>query len=166
MKRDTRLYRLLNLLAAGNLEQAREARKAYEFPRNRLASYSWFGHVTGSGLVDEALGEAGALRRAVEAGTKITGGWGGRPKLVCAAALDSAAEPALQAIPWRSEVDGWLLVARAVRAELAGDRPAALEQWRAFKALPLNKRLLGSHEPNLHLEAFAAWRIAALAAAR
>jgi hypothetical protein len=163
LKADTRLYRLLGHLAAERIEEAKELREGVRFGRNRSCYSGWFGQGPGAGLIDVALGDGEALRKALEQGAKITSGWGGRSALVCAAALDPAKDAAVSAMPWRTEAGAWLLIAQALRAELANDRVAALAAWRAYAALPPMERLLEDQGPSVEIEAFAAWRRAVLA---
>jgi len=169
-KADTSLPRLLAMITAGQLEEARRLRGANGSTanRNRISNHGvfcpWFGAGPGIALIDAALGKADALRQALEEGARSPSGWGGRYALVCAAALDPAKDAAVSAMGWRTEAKAWLLVAQALRGELANDRTAALTAWRAYKALPMVERLLGeAHAPNLELEIFADWRIAMLA---
>jgi hypothetical protein len=170
LKADTRLPRMLQLLVNGRLEEARERRTALGYssthhaPNNHGSSCPWFGQTLGAAVIDAAFGDTGALRTALEEGATQTNGWGGRYALVCAAALDPAKDAALSAMGWRTEAKAWLLVAQALRGELANDRGAALESWRAFKALPMIERLIGEgHSPSVDVEIIAAWRIAMLA---
>jgi hypothetical protein len=163
LKVDTRLHRLLAHLAAGRLDEARALRDGLSFGRNRSCYAGWFGQVLGIAMIDAALGDEEVLRKAVEQGAGITSAWGGRCALVCAAALDPAKDAAVSAMPWRTEAGAWLLIAQALRAELAGDRAAALASWRAYAALPPIERLLEGHNPSVEVEAFAGWRIAVLA---
>lgn len=161
---DTRLFQLLEQLTIGDLAAARALRADAELSlrrNNATAFASWFGKCPGLGLVDVALGEPDALRRALERGASATG-FGGRMALVCSAVLDPAQEPALLAMPWRTEAEAWLLIARALRGELAGKSGEALDAWRAFAALPPLRRLLVEHRPSTEVQAFANWRIAAL----
>ena len=157
------LERMLEHLAAGRIDQARELRPTIELGASALDASPWFARFAGLPLVDLALGDAAALRRGLELGARQTDGWGGRVALVCAAALDPAREPALAAMPWRTEVEAWQCLARALRGELAGDRAAALAAWRSFAALKPQQRLLEGHLPSVEAEAIAAWRLAELA---
>ncbi len=161
---DTRLHRLIAHLIAGRVDEARTLREGLSFNRSRFCYGSWFGQVVGIALIDTALGDATALRKAIERGASMRG-WGGRCAMVCAAALDPAQDATLSAMPWRTEAGAWLHVAQALRGELAGDRTAALAAWRAFAALPPIERLLEGHAPSIEVETFARWRLAALAEA-
>lgn len=164
LQADTRLHRLLEQLTIGDLAAARALRPDAELSlrrNNATAFASWFGKCPGLGLVDVALGEPEALRRALERGAVATGS-GGRMALVCSAALDPEKDAAVAAMPWRTEAGAWLLVTRALRAELAGRTGEALAAWRAFAALPPLQRLLMEHRPSGEMQAFAAWRIAVL----
>jgi hypothetical protein len=154
------ILHLLASLAAGQTEQAREQRQNLRINGNRLVSSPWFGQIAGLGLIDEALGTEGALRRALVRGATIEG-WGGRCVRVCAAALDPSQDEVVRTMPWRTETEAWLLLGAALRAELAADRTAALTAWRAFTALPPTVRLLEGHRPSVEIQAIAAWRIAA-----
>lgn len=160
---DTRVHRLIAHLLAGRIDEARALREGLTFGRNRTCYAPWFGQGPGVAMIDAALGDANALRKALEQGSTITSGWGGRCGLVCAAALDPAKEAALSAMQWRTEAGAWLLIAQALRAELAGDRAAALASWQAYAALPPVERLLEGHGPSMEVETFARWRLAALA---
>ncbi len=158
---EVRFARLLAHLAAGRVDEARALRSDLEIPRARLWNSDWFAAVVAGPLADAAMGDDAALRQALIAGAGQVG-WGGRCAAVCGAALDPAKDAAVAALPWRTEVEAWLIVSAALRAELAGDRQAALAQWRAFKALPPLKRLLRGHLPSIELETTADCRIALL----
>jgi hypothetical protein len=164
--KDVSVFRLFDHLLAGRLEEALALRPLVEFNANRFHTTMWFDAVLGYGLIDEALGKQGALREAVERGTTIKTGWGGRVAPVCAAILDPTKEAEFEALPWRNETVGWRQIIRAMRGELAGDRTAARDGWLAFKALPFAQRLIDDHSLNETVEAFASWRIAALSAKR
>jgi len=159
---DTKLHRMLTLLKLGNVDDAKKIRPSVTGNTNALWSFGWFTHEVGLGLVDVTLGDPAALRNALERGAKVTGAWGGRQALVCSAVLDPAQDAAVLAMPWRSEADAWLLVTRALRAELAQDPAAALKAWQAFATLPTHQRLLDGNFLNLDLESFVSWRLAAL----
>lgn len=160
--KDVRLPRMLRFLAAGDIEKARELRSGVTGNLNAARFDSWFAHGPGLAMVDEMLGDASALRRALQRCAGTTGSWGNRMALVCAAALDPSKDEAVSAMPWRTEADAWLIIARALRAELAKDRTAALAEWRAYAALPPIKRLLAREFPCVEVEAFATWRIGML----
>jgi len=154
-------FRLFAHLAAGRIEEARSLRP--DCRGNTDAQYDdlWFAQGPGLALADVALGKPEALRADLERGV-TSEVWGKRYALVSRAVLDPAAETALLAMPWRSEAQAWLQVARALRGELAGDRIAALAGWRAFAALPAKDRILANNCLNLEVETCAAWRIADL----
>ncbi len=160
LKVDTSLHRLLEALLSGRSQDALALRQRIKPYRNRNCYVPWFLLMVGLPMIDEALGEAGALRKAIEHGATQTSGWGGRCALVCAAALDPAKDEAVIAMPWRTEAGAWLLIARALRAELAGDRTAAVASWQAYLALPPTQRLLETLMPSVEGEAIARWRIA------
>jgi len=165
LKADTRLPRLLHLLAQNQYPEAREQLAAAKhLPIRHHGCYNaWFGPSLGRALIDKTLGDTAALRTAVEDGTGKANGWGGRYALVCAAALDPAKDAAVSAMQWRSEAKAWLLIAQALRGELADDPVAALTAWRAFKALPMVERLIGEgHIPSPDIEVIADWRITVL----
>jgi len=160
---DATFYRILDHLANGRTAEAQALRPRVTFSGHRAAYSGWFGRIVGVALVDEALGTPGALRQGLERGASITSGYGQRSALVCGAALDAGKEAQVAGMVWRTEAEAWVLVAQALRAELAGERPAALAAWQAFRALPPIKRLLQGHSPSIELECVAKWRIAALA---
>ncbi len=68
----------------------------------------------------------------------------------------------LDELPARSETHAWQLVGSGLRAELQGEFAKARESYAAFVALPITQRLLGEHLPDQEVEAFVAWRLAAL----
>jgi len=158
-KAETIAHRTLACLMSGRVEDARVLRAKLTPNRNRGSNVPWFLLMVGLPMIDEALGETGALRRALEHGATQTSGWGGRCAVVCAAALDPAKEEAVSNMPWRTEAEAWLQIARALRAELAGDRVAAQAAWRAYVSLPPTKRLLEASLPSIDAEAIARWRI-------
>ncbi len=113
-------------------------------------------------LLDQELGQHEALRSAlVTAAAEPSPAWGGLLQQIASAALDPANEAGLQGTVWQSEAKAWILVARALRGELAADRAAARAAWSAFLALPMHERLLAQNEASAVLELCAAWRIAA-----
>jgi len=155
---DVRLQRLLAMLARGQLDEARTLRPAITGNLDRTASGSWFAQGPGLALIDAELGDGQALRRALERGAATGTDWGGRMSAVCAAALDAAQEPRVTGLQWKTEADAWLLVARALRAELASDRSRALAEWNALAALPMPQRLLDGTKPCMEVETISAWR--------
>lgn len=159
---DVRLYRMLEALAAGDMERAKVLRATISRPAVDYRR-DWFTHGLGLAMVDEALGSTGTLRDALLRGAGTTGTGGNRQALVCAAALDAQQDQAVTGMPWRTEATAWLHIAQALRAELAGDRVAAQTAWRAFAGLPPIQRLISDHFPSADIEAFARWRMAALA---
>ena len=66
--------------------------------------------------------------------------------------------------PYRAEAGAWLHLATGLRADIDGDAPAARAAYRAFQALPLEKRLLEDFTFSPVVERFVAWRLLALAA--
>ncbi len=160
---DVTLFSLLDLLRSGRLDKARTLRPQVQGNLDGRKDGQWFAAGAGLAMVDAAFGDTTALRSALQRGSTVTGAWGGRMAAVCSAALDAGSDAAVEGMPWRSEVPAWLQVTHALRAELAQDRPAALAAWQAFVALPGKDRLLDGNSLNLELEAFARWRIAALA---
>ncbi len=156
---DTGFPRLLQLLAAGKVDEARKLRSQVTGNTDRRRNSLWFAQGIGLALADVELGEAGALRDALQRGAVTGTAWGGRQALFCRAALDANADAAVAAMPWRSEADAWGLLARAVRAEAAIDTSAALASWQAFAALPAKDRLLDESCLNVEVELVAAWRI-------
>ncbi len=160
---DYGLFRLIASVAAGHSELAQSQRQDLRLNPTRLSFAPWFGQIVGLALIDEALGAHGALKPALERGAAISDGFGGRCALVCAAVLDPAKDAAVRDMPWRTEAGAWLCIVEALRSELAGDRAASLAAWRQFTALPPTARLLEGNSPCPEIEAFAAWRIKALA---
>lgn len=158
---EVRFNRMLNLVAAGRLDEAKTLRALITGNRNATGS-RWFTHYVGLPLVDVALGDATALRKALEQGAQVTGTWGGRMGAVCKTALDPASDDAVLALPWRTETAAWLAIAHALRAELANDRAGALAAWTAYSALPGTQRMLDGFFLEVDIEALAAWRIATL----
>jgi hypothetical protein len=159
---DTRLHRMLDLVLKGHEEDARLLRAGFTGIIDARRHSLWFVHYLGLALVDQALGDAQALENALRSGSKVTDAWGGRMELVCKAALDPSAEPALMAMPWITEAKAWLCIARALHAELSDDRTQTLLAWKAYTALPWSERMLDYYTLNVQLEAVVAWRIAAL----
>lgn len=68
--------------------------------------------------------------------------------------------------PIAAEGEGWWQVGTAMRAELDGDRALALASYRAFQALPMQRRLLEHQEPDPFVERFVAWRMMVLGLGR
>lgn len=61
--------------------------------------------------------------------------------------------------PVRSEAQAWLLIADALRCDLAGRTREAARLWSAFLDLPAQRRLLGDAEGEPTLERLARWRV-------
>jgi len=158
---DVSYYRLLLALRAGDLVEARRLRPLAHGNSDGHDYDRWFAEGIGLALADAALGDTQALRLALERGSHVRGAWGGRLQAVCGASLLPSDE-AIEKLQWTPELPAWRSVARAMRAELAGDRQAALDAWRAFRALPYTERLLEDRSLNIELEATALWRISAL----
>ncbi len=157
--------RLIAALGSGNEDAARtwRARVLPNFDqRNRT---SWFIGTVALPLIDQRWGRDGALRAGLEhARTELRLAYAGRAALVADAALAADGRAGWDASPLRTESEALQAIAAAVRAELAGDAAAALAGWRAFRALPMHRRLLDEHQPDIDIEVFAAWREVALAA--
>lgn len=64
--------------------------------------------------------------------------------------------------PIAAEAEAWWQVGTGMRAELAGDRVSALASYRAFQALPMQRRLLEHQDLDPFVERFVAWRVQAL----
>lgn len=161
-KIDIRLYRLLHLLSAGRTDEARALRPLLTINPGSGYFSPWFAHGPGLAMVDETLGATGALQKALESGAQTKGMWGGKMALVCAAALDPTQDPAVSAMPWRTEAGAWLIIAQALHAEVTKDAVGALADWKRFAALPPLERMLEGNGLCLEIECFSAWRIAAL----
>ncbi len=155
---DVRLQRLLGMLAAERMDEARALRPQVTGNLDPRDFDSWFAQGPGLAMVDVALGDDQALRRALEKGAAAGTAWGGRMAAVCAAALDPTQEERVTGMVWKSEAAAWLLIARALRAELAGDRGRALAEWNALAALPMPQRLLDNVMPCMEVETISAWR--------
>jgi len=157
----TGLSRLYADLAAGRIEQAQARRPTVIGNIDASVDSLWFASGVGLALADVALGDAAALRAAVEKGARVTGAWGGRMAVVCQAALDPAKDANVLAMPWKTEAQAWLYIAQALRGELAGDTAAAHAGWKAFSELPYLQRMLDGNCLNIEVELCAAWRLAA-----
>ena len=157
---DIRFFRVVDLLQKDRSEEARTLRPA--LVGKRWTNTCWFSHAADLALIDVALGDANALRKAMEHGATVTGAWGGRMALICQAVLDPTKDAAVSNMPHRSEAAAWLCVTQALRGELNKDPQAAVAAWKAFKALPMRQRLVEGHSVSARLETIAAWRIAAL----
>ena len=161
---DVSYFRLLTALRTGDVAAARLARPLAKGNRDAHVNLQgrWFAEGIGLALADVALGDAGALRQALERGSSQRGAWGGCKAAVCVAVLDAKRDDAIDKLQWTIELKAWRCVVRALRCELAGDRQAALAGWQSFKALPYIERQLDGASLNTELEATAQWRIAAL----
>jgi hypothetical protein len=76
-----------------------------------------------------------------------------------AAVLGRVDENLFMRQPLRAWVRSRWDLASAVRAELVGDRPAAVDAYRRFAALPPRERNLDSWQGDLVAEKFVSWRI-------
>ena len=65
--------------------------------------------------------------------------------------------------PIQAEAEAWWQVGTAMRAELDGDLGAALACYRAYQALPMQRRLLEQQDLDPFVERFVAWRVKTLA---
>ncbi len=149
-------------LAGGDQVKARAIRAAW-----KAESTAYREGYLSAGLVmpllDQELGNPSALASALaDAAKDQTPRWGGILRLVAAAARDAQAETELERTVWTTESAAWIAIARALRGELAGDRGAALANWRAYLALPAHQRMLSESEPHAALELCAAWRVEVL----
>ncbi len=68
-------------------------------------------------------------------------------------------EAAFRTQPATSAVEPGLILAQAIQAELAGNRTAARQAWRAYLDLPLNKRMWNILEGTPAVDRFARWRV-------
>jgi hypothetical protein len=68
-------------------------------------------------------------------------------------------ETAFRAQPATTAVEPGLRLAQAIQAELAGDRVAARLAWRAYRDLPLVKRMWNITEGTPAVDRFARWRV-------
>jgi len=82
-----------------------------------------------------------------------------RPHFLAGLIGGSIDRDAFIAQPIRAEAEAWFLVGTAMRADLDGDHTAALKNYAAFRALPLQRRLLDRSCLDPCVERFVAWRL-------
>jgi hypothetical protein len=159
IRRKLALPRLLTALAKGDGETVRTTR-AMVISKDLRQHNSWFEQAFALALIDETLGDKGALRRALELTVKERSRvFGGRASMVAAYALGRLTTEQVHATPWQSEADALLAIAVALRAELGDDPTAIRTAWQTYQALPWHRRLLDDELPVPVIELVASWRI-------
>lgn len=132
-------------------------------PTDLGATASWFAPVAMRPFVDALHGDRQALERQLRPllplleGVYSRTGWHVARALLGDAPVDSVSQ-----MPCRYDAPAWRLVTAGMRAELLGQPAEAQRAYAAFTSMPMHKRLLAQHQPDVDVEWFVAWRLRAL----
>ncbi len=155
--------RLMRAYETGDKQAIAVLRPTITWPRNLATNSFWFAGLAIAPMIDRLSGERSALETSLRRAVKEWGQvFGKRAWFLARAALGEATDEEVLNMPARSEAQAWLSLGQALRQEMA-DRPAeALLHYKAFKALPLQARLLDNNTFDTQVEDFVQWRLRAL----
>jgi hypothetical protein len=124
---------------------------------------SWFAVLAMRPFVDAMRGDVAALDQQLRPQLPLLDGVFHRSAWFVARALLGAAPPdSVAQMPCRYDAPAWQLVATGMRAELTGQGAEALRSYGAFKSMPMYRRLLDQHQPDVDVEWFVSWRLRVL----
>lgn len=126
---------------------------------------SWFAPVILRPFVDVLHGNPQALEQQLRPMLPLLEGIFSKSAWhVARALLGDAPVESVGDMPSRYDAPAWRLVAAGMRAELQGGIGEARAAYSAFTAMPMHRRLLNQHQPDVDVEWFVAWRLRALKA--
>lgn len=162
-KRELPGIRLMQAAERKDAQAIAIAEAQVALPRDLRGHEGWFAPVIARALIERWGGDAGALERVIrpQLGT-LSQAFGKRGWFLGRIVLGEIPVSDLDQLTAASERQAWTHLATGIRAELAGDREAALGAYAAFTALPLHQRLLALNVPDAEVEWFVAWRLRAL----
>lgn len=155
-----------SMLAAEQGDPAAYARLRGQLvmPSGLGGSYGWFAPAILAPFMDHLCGDATALEGQMRPRLDLLSGIFARtPWFLARAILGDAPVDEVLNMPTVSEAQAWRHVAAGMRAEVTGDRAAAVRAYTAFTQLPIHQRMLALHAPDPDVEWFVAWRLRALA---
>lgn len=155
--------KLMRASEAGERSTVAALRPLVVWPRNLSRYNDWFAGLVIGPMVDQLDGDAKALERSLQrAEREWTQAFAKRAWFLAMTGLGKASDAEVLAMPVVSEGQAWLALGKALRAEIAGDGPAALLAYRTYAALPAQDRLLDDNAPDVQVETFVQWRMRTL----
>lgn len=159
--------RCMQAAERGDTQTYLALRDQVRLPSDLRIVQGWFAPIFLRPFIDQLRGEAGACEAQLRPRLDLLSGICCRvPWYVASALLGDRPVEELRGMPLVSESTAWQALTTGMRAELLGQRAAAVEGYRAFAALPIHQRLLSGNTPDPDVEWFVAWRLRALQAAR
>lgn len=156
--------RMMQALEAGDEAAYRRHRDRIVHNPNLRGIGGWFPAEILRPFAAWTHGDAKALEAQIRPRLDLLSGVFARsPWFVGRAVLGDCPVDEVLAMPCVSEAEAWRAVAAGMRAEVQGDRSAAIAAYTAFTSLPVHRRLLSVNAPDPDVEWFVAWRLRALA---
>ena len=151
-------WRIISACESADAAAVRTALAALPAIADRRLQGNVFSHAVIAPMARRAIGEAEEPQRTWRA-TLDSWRWqhGQRMWYLISFAMGGQAD--LSGLPAASESEAWTAVGLGLRAEMAGSPAAAVAAYKAFAALPMHRRLLDGHQPDLDVEGFVAWRL-------
>ena len=159
--------KLLLATIAGNLRQSVELSQelALEAPHYHDVS-RWFGTEIMPAFLAALAGNPHAWQQFIASGSAGPSGnadlrhvYGQRLWYASALLRGDISEAQFLAQPTVSEAPALLVLLRSMAADVQGNQALAVENYRAFKAMPFSARLLDEWQPNVAAERLVTWRL-------
>jgi hypothetical protein len=163
-RRDWQQARWLRALDDGKVPDPVLAEAVAKMPVDHAAWCSWFVPLFAQPLVDGRLSGDDGQAYLVKLAADTDGTLAQRPHFLALLVAGKVSKDDFLAQPIRAEAGAWFQVGTALRAALAGDKPAELAAWQTYRALPMQQRLCGGITVDPTVERFAAWRSAQVSA--